>query len=68
MDTDIACVKSVVEFRVMEKVPLAGLAFNCVVPVIAIVPAAGAVQRNTAPFNEPVYPWPNPFSQIARYN
>ena len=69
VDTDMTCENSdVLELYVTENVPNAGFTYKLAVPVIATVPLAGAVQRSTAPFLLPVYPWTNPPGKIARYN
>lgn len=68
VDGDMACEKSVVEFSTTVKVPLAGVSYNNAVPLNETVPAAGAVQRTTAPFNPPLYPWTNPLDHADRYN
>jgi hypothetical protein len=68
VDGDMACEKSVVEFSATVKVPLAGVSYNKAVPLNETVPAAGAVQRTTAPFNPPLYPWTNPLDHADRYN
>ena len=69
VDTNIACVNNVVEFSLMVNVAPAGVVYNNAVPVTVTVPAAGAVQRTTAPrVAYEGYPCINPLLHTAKYN